>query len=295
VETIGFVGLGLMGAPMAANLLKAGHAVSAWNRSEHKVKRLAELGARIGRLPCDTATAGGVVVSMVTDDSALETVTTGPDGFGQRLGEGGVHLSMSTVSPALSRRLAAWHAQRGSAYVAAPVFGRPPAAAAAKLWIVTSGAASAKARVRALLEAMGQGVFDFGEEPGTANVVKLAGNFLIGAAIEALAEAQTLGEKNGVQRKALSDFLTQTIFACTVYQNYGPIIAAGRAEQIGFQLKLGLKDIGLVLDAAASSATPMPLASLVRDRLVAAVAKGRGEMDLTALALGVAEDAGLSR
>ena len=146
-----------------------------------------------------------------------------------------------------------------------------------------------------LLQAMGQGLFDFGEDPGAANVVKLAGNFLIVCTVEALAEAQTLAEKNGIDRKALSDFLTQTIFACSVYQNYSPVIAAGHTDQIGFLLRLGLKDVRLVQEIAKSSDTPMPFASIVHDRLVSAVAKGRGEMDWTAIGLNVSEDAGLKR
>ena len=293
MEAIGFIGLGLMGEPMAANLMKAGSAVTVYNRTAAKAVRLVEMGAKLAARPADVAMSGGIVITMVADDRALLEVTTGDDCFGERLGSGGVHLCMSTVSPETAERLSAWHVQRGSQYVAAPVFGRPPAAAAGKLWIVVSGSAPAKARARPLLDAMGQGVFDFGEAPRAAKLVKLAGNFLILSAVEALGEAQTLAEKNGVDRKALSDFLTQTIFACTVYQSYGPIIAAGGPEQIGFQLKLGLKDVKLVLEAAERAAAPMPLASLVRDRFVSAIAKGRGEMDWTAVTLGIAEDAGL--
>jgi len=292
---IGFVGLGLMGAPMAANLLKAGFPVNVYNRTADKATALIAAGANWAPSPAAAATAGGTVVTVVADDRVLEQVCTGPDGFGERLGAGGVHVSMSTISPETARRLAQWHADRGSHYVAAPVFGRPPAAAAAKLWIVQSGAAAAKARVRPVLEAMGQGVFDFGDDPGAANVVKLAGNFLIVSVLEGLAEAQTLAEKNGVDRKALSDFLTQTIFACGVYQNYAPVIAQGRADQVGFLLRLGLKDVKLVQALAEQSCTPMPFASVVHDRLVSALAKGRGEMDWTALGLNVSEDAGLSK
>jgi 3-hydroxyisobutyrate dehydrogenase-like beta-hydroxyacid dehydrogenase len=293
MESVGFIGLGLMGAPMAANLIKAGYGLTVYNRTVEKAKPLGDAGAKVASAPAGTASQGGIVVTMVADDRVLEQVTTGPDGFGERLGEGGVHLSMSTISPETSRRLAGWHAHRGSQYVAAPVFARPPAAAAGKMWIVQSGPAAAKERVRPLLSAMGQGSFDFGEEPGAANVVKLAGNFLIGCVLEALAEAQTLAQKNGVDRRALADFLTQTIFACPVYQNYAPIIAAGRTDQIGFALRLGLKDARLVQAIAESSQTPMPFASIVHDRLVSAVAKGRGDADWSALGLNVSEDAGL--
>jgi 3-hydroxyisobutyrate dehydrogenase-like beta-hydroxyacid dehydrogenase len=294
MQPVGFVGLGLMGGPMAANLLKAGFELSVYNRTADKARALADAGARVAALARDAATPGGVVVTMLADDSVLETLTTRPDGFGERLGVGGLHLSMSTVSPETSRRLAQWHAQRGSQYVAAPVFGRPPAAAAGKLWIVQSGEAAAKGRAQPILGAMGQGVFDFGEDPGAANVVKLAGNFLIVCVLEALAEAQTLAQKNGIDRRALSDFLTQTIFACGVFQNYGPVIAAGRSDQIGFPLRLGLKDVRLVQQIAESSQTPLPFAGIAHDRLLSAVAKGRGEMDWTAFTLGVSEDAGVA-
>jgi 3-hydroxyisobutyrate dehydrogenase-like beta-hydroxyacid dehydrogenase len=293
MQPVGFVGLGLMGGPMAANLLKAGFDVTVYNRTAGKARALLEAGARVATVPGDVAAPGGIVVSMLADDNVLEALTAGADGFGERLGPGGLHLSMSTVSPQTSVRLAAWHAQRGSQYVAAPVFGRPPAAAAAKMWIVQSGEAAAKARARPVLEAMGQGLFDFGPDPGAANVVKLAGNFLIGCVLEGLAEAQTLAEKNGVERKALADFLAQTIFACPVYQNYAPVIAAGHSEQVLFLLRLGLKDVRLVQQIAAASHTPMPFANVVHDRLASAVAKGRGEMDWTALGLNVSEDAGL--
>ena len=293
MQSIGFVGLGLMGGPMAANLLKAGFEVTVYNRTAGKARALLDAGARAAASPRDVATPGGIVVTMVADDNVLEAVTTGADGFGERLGAGGLHLSMSTISPPTSVRLAKWHAQRGGQYVAAPVFGRPPAAAAAKMWIVQSGEAAAKARARPLLEAMGQGLFDFGAEPGAANAVKLAGNFLIGCVLEGLAEAHTLAEKNGVERKALADFLTQTIFACSVYQNYAPVIAAGRSDEVLFPLRLALKDVRLVQQIADASHTPMPFANVIGDRLTSAVAKGRGEMDWTALGLNVSEEAGL--
>jgi len=295
MQSVGFVGLGLMGSPMAANLLKAGFEVTVYNRTAGKARALLDAGARAAASPRDVATPGGIVVTMVADDNVLEAVTTGGEGFGERLGAGGLHLSMSTVSPQTSARLAAWQAQRGGQYVAAPVFGRPPAAAAAKMWIVQSGEEAAKVRARPLLEAMGQGLFDFGAEPGAANVVKLAGNFLIGCVLEGLAEAQALAEKNGVERKALADFLTQTIFACPVYQNYAPVIAAGRSDEVLFLLRLALKDVRLVQQIADASHTPMPFANVVRDRLTSAVAKGRGQMDWTALGLNVSEEAGLRR
>ena len=214
-------------------------------------------------------------------------------GAGERLGQGGLHLSMSTISPETSRRLSAWHMQRGTHYLTTPVFGRPAAAAAAKLWVMQSGQDAGKSRARPLLDAMGQGVFDFGADAGAANVVKLCGNFLIANIISALSESMTLAQKNGIERRALGDMLTQTIFNTPVFHSYAPIIAAQQAEQIGFELKLGYKDMRLVRDCAEAAGVPMPLASVVRERFISSMAKGRGEMDWTAICLSVAEDAGL--
>jgi 3-hydroxyisobutyrate dehydrogenase-like beta-hydroxyacid dehydrogenase len=179
-------------------------------------------------------------------------------------------------------------------YVATPVFGRPEAAAAKRLWICASGGATARKRIAPMLGAIGQGTFEFGDDPGAANVVKLCGNFLIASAIEALAESLTLAEKNGVSKKDVAELFGKTLFACPVYQGYGKQISEEKFQPAGFRLALGLKDISLALQTAASSSMPMPLASLLRDRWLTAVAKGRGDMDWTAVAIGVAEDAGLT-
>lgn len=293
VDSIGFIGLGKMGSAMAGNLLEAGFKLHVYNRTLEKVAPLLKQGARLVRQPGDAAESGGIVITMLADDRALEDIVGNDGGFLQRLGQGGLHLSMSTVSPCLARRLAEQHGRSGVEYVAAPVFGRPEAAAAKKLWISLSGPAAAKERVKPILEALGQGMFDFGEEPGAANVVKLAGNFLLASAIEALAEALTLAEKNGVDRMKLASMLGQTLFACPAYQTYGEAIAHERYQPAGFLLSLGLKDINLVLQAAASSTMPMPLASLLHDRFLAMVAQGRADLDWAAVALGVAGDAGL--
>lgn len=292
-QAIGFVGTGQMGAPMAANLLQAGFALRVYNRTAAKTQALSDAGAQIVARPIHAATGGGTVVTMLANDAALREVTLGKDGLVNGLGEGGIHVSMSTVSPATAKALAAAHAERGSHYVAAPVFGRPEAAAARKLWICVAGPAAAKAAARPLFDAMGQGVHDFGEDPAAANVLKLAGNFLIASAIEALGEALALGEKNGIDRAAMAGFFGQTIFACPIYQNYGRIIAEEQYEPPGFRLALGMKDVNLILGAAEASQAPMPLASLLHDRLLVALAKGRGDMDWTALALAISEDAGL--
>ncbi|MET0218310.1 MAG: NAD(P)-dependent oxidoreductase [Burkholderiales bacterium] len=289
----GFVGLGAMGLPIARNLLAAGFAVRAHNRTVARAAPLVAEGAELASSPADTVATDGVVVTMLADDVALREVVTGKDGIGNKLGRGGVHVSMSTIGPATARALAALHAERGTAYVAAPVFGRPEAAAAKKLWVCVSGPTAARTRVRPLLEAIGQGIHDFGEEPHAANVVKLAGNFLIMSAMEAIAESQTLGEKHRIDRAQLASFFGETIFGCPIYQNYGRIIANKVYEPAGFRLALGLKDTNLVLDAAEEVHVPMPLASLMRDRFLSGVARGRAGMDWSAIARAVSEEAGL--
>lgn len=292
-ETLGMIGLGNMGQPIAGNLLRAGYAVRVYNRTAAKAAPLVAQGATLASRPEEVAEPGGVALTMVADDHALEEICFQEPSFVEKLGPGGTHVSLSTIAPATARRLAEHHSKHKVAYVGAPVFGRPEAAAAARLWICVSGPAAAKKRIEPILAAIGQGNFDFGEDPGGANVVKLCGNFLIASAIEALAEALTLAQKNGLDRRRVVEMFGQTLFACPVYQNYGKQLAEQRYEPAGFRLALGLKDINLALQTAASSSMPMPLASLLRDRWLGGVAKGRGDMDWTAVALGVAEDAGI--
>jgi 3-hydroxyisobutyrate dehydrogenase-like beta-hydroxyacid dehydrogenase len=291
-ETLAVVGLGAMGAAATRRLLEKGYRVRVWNRSADKATPLIGQGAEAARSPGEAAAGAGAVITFLADDDALQAVALGPEGIAARLGPGGVHLSMSTISPVTARTLADAHRANGSAYVAAPVFGRPEAAAAGQLWIVTSGADDARTKARPVLEALAQGVRDFGEDPVAAHVVKLAGNFLIAAAIEAMAEAYTLGEKCGLDRGQLAEFFAASLFPSRIYQNYGSAIAEHRYAPPGFKLRLGLKDMRLALGAADAHGMPMPLASLLHDRLLALVAQGRGEIDWTGIGLGVAGDAG---
>jgi len=290
---VGFIGLGAMGEPMAANLIAAGYRLRVYNRTASKADALVAAGATRVDQPGDAAQPGAVAITMVADDAALEEVTLGAGGLAERLGRGGIHISMSTVAPATTRRLAEHHAVSGSTLIASPVFGRPDAAKAKRLWITASGAAAAKTAIRPLLEAMGQAIFDFGEEPGAANVAKLAGNFLIAANLEAMSEALAMAEKQGVARTAVADLLAKTLFACPIYQGYGKAVAEKRFEPVGFRLRLGLKDVELALRTASEVTMGLPIASLVRDRFLASLAKGRGEMDWSAIALSVLDDAGL--
>lgn len=290
-QTIGFIGLGNMGRPMAANLLKAGFQLRVHNRTREKARELEQVGAIVVDRPEDVATPGGIAVTMLANDEALESA--GGEALAAALGKGGLHVSMSTVLPASSERLVAKYANHGAGFIAAPVFGRPEAAAAAKLWVCTSGDAARKQRAKPIFDAVGQGVFDFGEKVGAANVVKLAGNFMLTAAIEAMAEASALAERNGIPRGKLLEMLTHTLFNCPIYTGYGKRLVDADFDKVGFALPLALKDMTLAHQTAAASRTAMPILSLLVDRYVSALAKGRDQLDASALALGAADDAGL--
>jgi len=291
---IGFIGLGNMGLNMAKNLIAAGYHLQVHNRSMEKADELEQASITKCKTPAEAATNVPAVITMLSDDDVLKETVKGKDGILQTLQKGGVHISMSTISPDASQFLSDEHQKAGSSYLAAPVFGRPEAAAAEKLWICVSGDPEAKAIVQPILRALGQGIFDFGDSAGGANVVKIAGNFMIMSSLEVMAEAFTLAEKNGLDRAKVADFFGSTIFNAPIYQNYGKLIANKQYEPVGFKTKLGYKDARLAFKLAQQSETPMPVATLIHNRLLSAVAKGLGERDwVEAVGRGVGEDAGV--
>jgi 3-hydroxyisobutyrate dehydrogenase-like beta-hydroxyacid dehydrogenase len=289
---IGFVGLGKMGAGMAANLVAAGHEVTVYNRTRKRAEPLAQRGAKIVDRPADLADAEAVV-TMLADDQAVEEVVFGKDGLLAGMPAGHTHISMSTISVALSERLALAHQAAKQRYVAAPVFGRPEAAAAAKLFIVAAGAEDTIARCQPIFAALGQRTFTLPGAPAAANVVKLSGNFLIGAMIEGLGEAFALVRKAGIDPRAYLEILTNSLFTAPVYKTYGELIVGEKYDQVGFGAALGLKDIRLALAAAEAHRAPMPLASLVHDHLLTVVAQGGEAQDWSALGRLAARNAGL--
>jgi 3-hydroxyisobutyrate dehydrogenase-like beta-hydroxyacid dehydrogenase len=280
-----------MGAAMAANLLKGGHEVTVYNRSADKAAPLVAAGATAAARPAD-ACRGDAVMTMLADDHAVEGVVFGDDGILGALKPGGVHVSCSTISVALSRRLAQAHAAAGQRYVAAPVFGRPEAAAAAKLFVVAAGAPDAVAVVSPLLDAVGQRTFVLSEQPESANLAKLSGNFLIASVIEALGEALALVGRGGIDPHEYVDLLTSTLFGTPVYRIYGGLIADRRFEPAGFAAPLGFKDIRLTLAAAEELRVALPLASLLRDRFLTLLAQGGDHLDWSAIGGLAARDAG---
>ncbi len=281
---VGFIGLGNMGSAMARNLIKAGHTLMVYNRTRSRADELQLLGARIAETPGEAVADAEALISMLADDHAVEDVMFAPGNALQALPAGAVHISMSTISVGLSRRLAEAHLEKKQYYVAAPVFGRPDAAAAAKLFIVAAGPARQVEICRPLFDAIGQKTFLAGEEAPTANIIKLTGNFLISTMIESLAEAFSLVRKFGLDPDVFLNILTGSLFPAPGYRNYGSMIAADKFEPAGFKLPLGLKDNRLLLAAAEEAAVPMPMASLVHDRFVAAIAQGLGEADWAAIA-----------
>jgi 3-hydroxyisobutyrate dehydrogenase-like beta-hydroxyacid dehydrogenase len=264
-ETIGFVGLGALGAPIAGNLMTAGYRLAVHNRTASKADALVVRGAKRADRPADAVIPGGIVVSLLWDDASVESVVSS-EGFLDRLGPGGVHVSMSTVSPQGSKRLATLHAEHGSILVEAPIFGRPEAALAGKLWICTAGPTEPKTRVRPVLEAMGaQGIYDFGEAIGAATSVKLVGNFLLIAAARSFAESLTVVEQSGFDSGPVVEMLTETLFPAPVYQTYGRMFAAKTLA--ASQSDIPLKDLGLFSQTAQALGSASPIAGLLIDLL----------------------------
>jgi 3-hydroxyisobutyrate dehydrogenase-like beta-hydroxyacid dehydrogenase len=290
---IAFLGLGNMGAPMARQLIRAGHDVTVWNRTLAKADPLRAEGALVSQSPGDAAKQAEFVVTMLADDQAVESAVLHTGGVIDSLPRGATHISMSTISVDLSKKLDEEHDKRGQHYMAAPVFGRPDAAEAGKLFVAAAGAKDVVDRCMPILEAIGQRVFVMGEKPEMANVVKLSGNFLIAAVIESLSEAIALTRKYGIEPHQYVDFLTNTLFAAPVYKTYGGLIADAKHEAGGFALRLGLKDVKLALAAAENVDASLPIASLVRDHMLMAIGRGFDKQDWSVLGKLAAENAGI--
>jgi len=286
---IGFIGLGNLGTPIAQNILAAGHKLYVFNRTASKAKPLKEKGAVV----CDSITSlarqADIVFSIVSDDAALKSIITGNGGLLENSRAGAVNISMSTILPQTAEEMSVLYLQHKQEYIAAPVFGRPEAAAAKKLNFVISGGAGRKKIEPLLKDAGALGIYDFGENIKAANTVKLCGNFMIGAALEAMGESISLAKRSGVDVQQMWNMMTQTLFTAPVYANYGNIILQEKFEPAAFTAKLGLKDMRLVLSQAASVNQSMPLADLLSNNLKELVETGREDMDWSALSI-VAND-----
>lgn len=289
---IGFLGLGQMGSGMAANLIKAGHDITVYNRTPGKAGALTAQGAAEAKTPGEAAADADAVITMVAHDEALAALTLGEDGILKHLPKGALHISSSTISVAVSEKLTKAHTDAGQHFVAAPVFGRPEAAAAAKLFVIAAGAGASLNAAKPVFDAIGQRTFILGDKPREANLIKLSGNFLIASVIETLGEAMALVTKGGVDPHAYLEMLTSTLFAAPVYKTYGGLIADKKFTPAGFAAPLGQKDIRLTLAAAETLGVPMPVASLLRDRFLTLIATGGADLDWSAVGSLPARDSG---
>jgi len=293
IMKVGFIGLGSMGRAMAESLLSAGHELTVHNRTLARAETLRDKGARVAGSPAEAALGAEAVVTMLADDRAVEDVVFGDEGVIRGLPKGAIHVSSSTISVELSGRLAAAHHTAGQGYVSAPVFGRPDAAAARQLWIVAAGWPGDVAFVQPIFDAVGRGVTKLGPDAPAANTVKLATSFLIASMIEALGEAFTLARKSDIDPQIFLEVFREVMIRSPLLDRYAGRVADDSHEPASFKMYLGLKDLRLALAAGEAAEVPMPLASLLHDHMLAAVARGMGDLDWSALAKLSAERAGL--
>jgi len=281
-----------MGAPMARNLIRAGHDVTVYNRTRAKAEALAADGARIADSVAHAVRGCEVAVTMLADDNAVQEAIFGSAGMLQALPPGAVHMSTSTISVEISKKLAAKHTAAGQGYIATPVLGRPEAAAAQKLWVIAAGPPELVERCQPMIGALGRGFTIVGRDAWQANVVKLASNFMIVSLIETLGEAFALLRKAGISVHQFLE-IANTLFSSPVFKVYSQLIADEKYEPAGFRMKLGLKDVRLALAAAEEQAVPMPLAGIIRDHFLQGIALGYGDRDWSAIARVIAANAGI--
>ncbi len=283
-QNIGFIGLGSLGTPIALNLIESGHVLHVYNRTLSKTETLAEEGASVCKSIADLAQKCSIVFTIVSDDAALKNICEGDSGLLKNLEKDSVHVSMSTILPGTAERLSLLHKKYSQHYLASPVFGRPEAASAKKLNYVISGEENIRKQIEPLLKDAGAiNVFDFGAAITAANTVKLCGNFLIASALEAIGESVSLAEKSGVDAKQMWDMFSKTLFNTPLFHNYSNIILQQKFEPAAFTMKLGLKDMNLILQQASLANQPMPLAQLVQKKMKAIVDNGKENIDWSAV------------
>lgn len=291
---IGFIGLGNLGTPIAKNLIAAGYHLQVYNRTLSKADELDQASITKCQSPAEAADGVDFLLSVLSNDAVLTETVSGEEGILKTFPKNAIHISMSTIAPDTADALAKLHQQSGSRYLGSPVFGRPEAAAAKMLWVCISGDDEVKEAAKPILESISQGVVDFGEGIGNANVVKLSGNFMIQASMEMMAEAYTMAEKFGVDRSKVAEFFGNSIFNAPIFKNYGKVIAEQKYEPVGFTTELGYKDASLVFKLSQQSKTPMPFANVIHNRMLTAMAKGRTDSDWAeAFGRGVSDDAGI--
>lgn len=292
---IGFIGLGRMGRAIAGRINAAGLDLVVYNRSTEKTKELATAGAKVAASIKEACDGREVVITMLSDDAALEEVAFGSGGIFESLPRGAIHMIMGTHGTAAIRSATERHERAGQLVISTPVLGRPDAAAAGQLGIVIGGPQPAVQRCKPVIDAVARRVFEAGDKPEHAAIVKLANSLVLACAIEAMGEGFSLVRKYGVNAKVLYDVMTEGLFSAPAYKGYGKIIADEDYSNVGFTVDLGLKDVRLVLAAADGRHVPLPTLNVLHDRLLSAVAHGDGSKDWAFVAHEQALCAGLHR
>lgn len=293
---VAFLGLGNMGAPVARMLLRAGHELTVWNRSAEKAEALGVEGGAVAASPLAAVKTAEVVFTMLNDDAAVEGIVLGSAkeaGIVKALLPGAVHVSLSTISVGLSRKLAASHADNGSEFIAAPVFGRPNVAAEGKLWVVVGGKSDAVDRVHPLLEVFSRGITVVSEEPWRAHALKIGGNFLITAMIESLSEAMVFAEAEGIDPALFAETVNNALFRSPLYEAYSKVMMSP-PEHPGATIALGAKDMGLFRQAAVEAGLKTPLADHFAKDLATAAEAGLKDRDWAAGLYQLARNTGLA-
>jgi 3-hydroxyisobutyrate dehydrogenase-like beta-hydroxyacid dehydrogenase len=291
---VGFIGLGRMGGAMARRLLEAGHDVGAYNRTAARSKPLIDAGAKHLDSIKAAATYGDAVFTMLADDAAVLDVVSQPAGLLASLPKGGIHICAGTHSVAAMTKLKELHTAAGQVLIATPMLGRPELVASGQAGMVLGGAKDALERCQPLFAAIARRAFEAGDDPVAACAIKIANNFVLGCAIEAMGEGFALTRKYGVVPDVFYDVMTDGLFNCSAYKVYGKLIAEERYQPAGQRAILGLKDANLALEAGGAVGVPLPSGNVWRDRLVGAVAHGEGEHDWAVMAKDQARASGLS-
>ncbi len=290
---VGVIGLGSMGAAIAANLIKAGHELVVYNRTKARAEPLVEAGARLAEKPSEAA-SGDAVITMLSNDAAVEEVVFDTaNGILTRGGKGTIHLSMSTISPVLVKRMAEAYGSRDLSFVSAPVLGRPDVAARGELVVMVAGEAETIKKCKPVFDAISSKVHILGNSPPQANVAKVAANYMISAMLQTFGEAFALTEKAGVDRSTFYEMVAYDFFKSPVYQKYGKIIVDRNFQTGAFSVAMQAKDTRLASDCARDSECPMPFLSVLQDTFLSALARGKGDLDPCAITQVIAENAGL--
>jgi 3-hydroxyisobutyrate dehydrogenase-like beta-hydroxyacid dehydrogenase len=287
---VAFLGLGAMGSAMARVLLQAGVKLTVWNRTSAAAKELQDLGAQTANSPAEAVATSATVITMLSSDEALDAVMLGPQGALAAMQAGALHISMSTISADAAEHWEKLHRDNGQDFLAAPVFGRPQAAAAGALFIVAAGTTAALERAEALFALLGQRSFIVGERPSQASAMKLAGNFMIMAAAEAIGEAMAVAEKAGIEPAMVQEVVTGTVFDAPIYHAYGAMLVEKRFAPAGFTAELGLKDMRLFDALAERGRVPTPFLGVLRDRLRTVINRHGPDTDWAAVGAISSED-----